>query len=760
MSKVSVTKEKLDTLAEAVGAKSGENIPLTIDQMTSAVLGIELVNNQDKTTNPTESRQYITPDSGYTGLSQVVIEPISSTYIGSGISRKSATDLTVSGATVSVPAGYYNATASKSVATATHPNPTVSVNASGLITASHTQGTGYVTGGTTTTTMQLTTKGATTITPSTATQTAVASGVYTTGAITVAAIQTQEKSTTSNGTITPDAGKYLTKVTVNVPVGATINNQDKTVTPTKVQQSIVADSSYTGLGEVTVEAIPAEYITTDDANATASEILNSKTVYVKGLKVTGTMPNNGATGGTITSQGGTYTIPAGYTSGGTVTVSLSVSTITNGVLNVATVTEATNDYGVEASITIPAGYYTATTLSKVLSTVLPAPSKAIAISQMLAGYQAYNNEGQLLTGTMTNHEDWGATLDQTTTSVTIPEGYHNGTGKVSHTTVNIPDPTFSMNNSTGVITASGTWTRGFTTDNSYTKTYSLTTQTGTTITPTETAQTAVAANRWTTGTVTVDAIPSDYIGSGVTTRSSADLTVSGATITAPAGYYSAAASKSVASMTLPTAASTTSTSGATKKATIDRSTSVRYINIPVGYNDTPAYYQISAVANGSATNSGTASASSATLTTGNNTITLSKAVSITPTINAGYISSGTAGNVTVQLTATVTTKAAATITPGTTTQTISANQYLTGAQTIAGDADLVAGNIRSGVNIFGVNGTFTSDATATAADIVDGETAYVNGSKITGSMVVNYYYTGSTSPSASLGNNGDIYLQE
>ena len=212
-------------------------------------------------------------------------------------------------------------------------------------------------------------------------------------------------------------------------------------------------------------------------------------------------------------------------------------------------------------------------------------------------------------------------------------------------------------------------------------------------------------------------------------------------------------------MTLPTAASTSSTSGATRKATIGRSTSTRYINIPVGYNDTAAYYQISAVANGSATNSGTASATSATLTTGNNTITLSKAVSITPSVTAGYISSGTAGNVTVQLTATVTTKAAATITPGTSNQTIAAGTYLTGTQTIAGDADLVAGNIKSGVNIFGVNGTFTSDATAGPTEIINGVTAYVDGEKITGSLVVQTYYTGSSTPSSALGNNGDIYLQ-
>lgn len=49
-------------------------------------------------------------------------------------------------------------------------------------------------------------------------------------------------------------------------------------------------------------------------------------------------------------------------------------------------------------------------------------------------------------------------------------------------------------------------------------------------------------------------------------------------------------------------------------------------------------------------------------------------------------------------------KAKATITPGTADQTIAANQYLTGAQLIKGDSNLVAANIKSGVSIFGVVG--------------------------------------------------------
>jgi hypothetical protein len=52
----------------------------------------------------------------------------------------------------------------------------------------------------------------------------------------------------------------------------------------------------------------------------------------------------------------------------------------------------------------------------------------------------------------------------------------------------------------------------------------------------------------------------------------------------------------------------------------------------------------------------------------------------------------------------------------------------------------------------------TTDATAAAADIVTGKTAYVNGSKITGNLEINKYYTGSTEPSSTLGNDGDLYL--
>lgn len=129
------------------------------------------------------------------------------------------------------------------------------------------------------------------------------------------------------------------------------------------------------------------------------------------------------------------------------------------------------------------------------------------------------------------------------------------------------------------------------------------------------------------------------------------------------------------------------------------------VTVPAGYY---ASQQTKAVASGSATGPATVSGSSASVSTGTNTITLSKTVSITPVVSAGYVASGTAANASVSLTASVTTKGATTYTPTTSNQTIAASTYLTGAQTIEGDANLVASNIKSGVSIFGVSGSLTS----------------------------------------------------
>lgn len=57
---------------------------------------------------------------------------------------------------------------------------------------------------------------------------------------------------------------------------------------------------------------------------------------------------------------------------------------------------------------------------------------------------------------------------------------------------------------------------------------------------------------------------------------------------------------------------------------------------------------------------------------------------------------------------------AQTYTPSTTNQTISANRWLTGAQTILGDSNLIAANIKKNVTIFNVTGTYEGSSSGSA----------------------------------------------
>lgn len=120
-----------------------------------------------------------------------------------------------------------------------------------------------------------------------------------------------------------------------------------------------------------------------------------------------------------------------------------------------------------------------------------------------------------------------------------------------------------------------------------------------TYTPSETAQSeTVRPDSGYDGLSSVDisvgAIPSNYVGSGIIRRDDDDM--SGVVddpyyvVSAPSGYYPNSAEYTLPLMTLPSTAD--SSFSGTRKANILPSTSQRYLNIPAGYNPTAQFYQI------------------------------------------------------------------------------------------------------------------------------------------------------------------------
>ena len=129
----------------------------------------------------------------------------------------------------------------------------------------------------------------------------------------------------NNGAVTKALDAATTSYTIpkgyHSGVGkVSVTVETKEVTPTKAAQEIVPSTGKL-LSKVSVAAIPNNYVDTGDADAVAANILDSKTAYVNGAKVVGTMPNNGSVSASMDGLTTTsVTISAGYTSGGTVSL--------------------------------------------------------------------------------------------------------------------------------------------------------------------------------------------------------------------------------------------------------------------------------------------------------------------------------------------------------------------------------------------------------------------------------------------------------
>lgn len=184
--------------------------------------------------------------------------------------------------------------------------------------------------------------------------------------------------------------------------------------------------------------------------------------------------------------------------------------------------------------------------------------------------------------------------------------------------------------------------------------------------------------------VTIEPIDTDYVGSGIARNDSDDLTASGATVTAPAGYYEEAATKTIASG-----------SAATPATTITANPS-----ISVG-ND------------------------------GSITASVSATQSVTPSVTAGYVSSGTAGTITVSGSGSsqLSTQAGTTITPSTSQQTaVAAGKFTTGTVIVDAMPSGTAGTPTA------TKGTVSNHSVSVTPSVTN-TTGYITGGTKTGTAV-------------------------
>ena len=302
---------------------------------------------ESKTVNPTESQQVIEAGEGYYALDKVTVGAISSSYVGSGVTRRSSSDVIAAygdGVQVNVPAGYYASQASHTINEGSVSVNSATVGASGITSLNPLTGVvqfeidtavnaiplvtaGYITQEDArygvirvedTITYQLETIPAQTITPTTSAQTAVPAGKYTTGAVTVAAMPT--------GTAgTPTATK------------GTVSNHAVTVTPSVTNTTgYITGGTKTGTGV----SVAASELVSGTYNVTSSGT-KDVTNYASASVPAGTEGTPTATKGSVSNHSvsvtPSVTNTGGYIAGGTKTgtaVTVSASELVSGTYSI------------------------------------------------------------------------------------------------------------------------------------------------------------------------------------------------------------------------------------------------------------------------------------------------------------------------------------------------------------------------------------------------------------------------------------------
>lgn len=157
--------------------------------------------------------------------------------------------------------------------------------------------------------------------------------------------------------------------------------------------------------------------------ATSTAKLDALATAVSGIE------NKGAVSAQV-QEGDTYTIPKGYHNG-----SGTVSGVSGGG-NYSLQSKSITPTKSQQNVTPDSGYYG---LSDVTVNAIPenyndTTNVTAGAADVLANKIIVDASGETVAGTMPNNGAVSKTLDTTTTSYTVPKGYHNGSGKVSITT--------------------------------------------------------------------------------------------------------------------------------------------------------------------------------------------------------------------------------------------------------------------------------------------------------------------------------------